>query len=411
MSNLSLPKDKIRVVLFENIHGSAIEYFNSRGYNNVEHLTGALDGEELKEKIKDAHIIGIRSRTKLTKDVLDAAEKLMAVGCFCIGTNQVDTGAAEALGVPVFNAPYSNTRSVAELVIAETVMLMRDIPTRNWDVHQGGWDKSAIGCHEVRGKTLGIVGYGHIGTQVSVLAESMGMSVRYFDVVEKLAIGNAQPCASLEELLSLSDVVTLHVPDTPDTRNMIGAAEFAAMADGVKLINLSRGKVVDIDALVTALDSGKVKGAALDVFPKEPASKDEPFESPLRGRHNVLLTPHVGGSTEEAQMGIGREVAEKLVKYSDDGSTLGSVNFPEVALPQQANVTRFLHIHQNIPGVMSALNEIFSTHAINIRGQYLMTDPNVGYVVVDVEKDLKAGEGFRQALAGVKGTLRFRFLR
>jgi D-3-phosphoglycerate dehydrogenase len=411
VSNLSLPKDKIRVVLFENIHESAIEYFNSRGYNNVEHLKGALDGEELKEKIKDAHIIGIRSRTKLTKELLGSAEKLMAVGCFCIGTNQVDTGAAEALGVPVFNAPYSNTRSVAELVIAETVMLMRDIPTRNWEVHEGGWDKSAIGCHEVRGKTLGIVGYGHIGTQVSVLAESMGMSVRYFDIVEKLAIGNAQPCASLEELLSLSDAVTLHVPDTPDTRNMIGAAELAAMNDGVKLINLSRGQVVDIGALAAALDSGKVKGAALDVFPKEPASKDEAFESPLRGRRNVLLTPHVGGSTEEAQMGIGREVAEKLVKYSDDGSTLGSVNFPEVALPQQANVTRFLHIHQNIPGVMSALNDIFSTHAINIRGQYLMTDPTVGYVVVDVEKDLQAGEGFRQALAGVKGTLRFRFLR
>ncbi|MCF8480297.1 MAG: phosphoglycerate dehydrogenase [Rhodospirillum sp.] len=411
MSNLSLPKDKIRVVLFENIHGSAIEYFNSRGYNNVEHLKGALDGDELKEKIKDAHIIGIRSRTKLTKDILDSAEKLMAVGCFCIGTNQVDTSAAEALGVPVFNAPYSNTRSVAELVIAETVMLMRDVPTRNWEVHEGGWDKSAIGCHEVRGKTLGIVGYGHIGTQVSVLAESMGMSVRYFDVVEKLAIGNAQPCATLEELLSLSDVVTLHVPDTPDTRNLIGTAEFAAMTDGVKLINLSRGKVVDIDALAAALDSGKVKGAALDVFPKEPASKDELFESPLRGRRNVLLTPHVGGSTEEAQMGIGREVAEKLVKYSDDGSTLGSVNFPEVALPQQANVTRFLHIHQNIPGVMSALNDIFSSHAINIRGQYLMTDPTVGYVVVDVEKDLQAGEGFRQALTQVKGTLRFRFLR
>jgi D-3-phosphoglycerate dehydrogenase len=410
VSNLSLPKDKIRVVLLENIHESAVEYFNSRGYNNVELLKGALDGADLKEKIKDAHIVGIRSRTRLTKDVLESAEKLMAVGCFCIGTNQVDLTAAKDLGIPVFNAPYSNTRSVAELVIAETVMLMRDLPTRNWEVHEGGWNKSAVGCHEVRGKTLGIVGYGHIGTQVSVLAEAMGMRVLYFDIVEKLAIGNAQPRATLEALLAESDVVTLHVPDTPDTRDMIGAKEIAAMRDGARLLNLSRGKVVVIDALVDALKSGKIRGAGLDVFPKEPASKDELFESPLRGLRNVFLTPHVGGSTEEAQIGIGREVAEKLAKYSDDGSTLGAVNFPEVALPQQATATRFLHIHRNIPGVMSALNDIFSSHAINIRGQYLMTDPDVGYVVVDVDKQLQAGEGFRHALAQVKGTLRFRFL-
>ncbi|ABC23256.1 D-3-phosphoglycerate dehydrogenase [Rhodospirillum rubrum ATCC 11170] len=410
MSNLSLPKDKIRVVLFENIHDSAVEYFHSRGYHNIERLTGALDGEALKDKIRDAHMVGIRSRTRLTRDVLESAEKLMAVGCFCIGTNQVDLDAAELLGIPVFNAPYSNTRSVAELVVAEAVMMMRDIPRRNWDTHEGGWNKAATGCHEVRGKTLGIVGYGHIGTQVSVLAESMGMSVRYFDIVEKLAIGNAQPCATLNELMAVADVVTLHVPDTADTRDMIRAPQIAAMKDGAYLINASRGKVVDIDALAEALTAGKLRGAAVDVFPKEPASLGDPFESPLRGMRNVLLTPHIGGSTEEAQMGIGREVAEKLVKYSDDGSTLGAVNFPEVALPQQASVTRFLHIHRNVPGVMSALNEVFSSHHINIRGQYLMTNPRVGYVVVDVEKDLKAGEGFRQALAAINGTLRFRFL-
>ncbi len=410
MSNLSLPKDKIKVVLLENIHQSAVTYFNQRGYSTIEVHTGALDGDALIEQVRDAHMIGIRSRTKLTAEVINAAEKLMAIGCFCIGTNQVDLDAAKAKGIPVFNAPYSNTRSVAELVIAEAVMLIRAIPRRNWACHEGGWDKSAVGSHEVRGKTLGIVGYGHIGTQVSVLAESMGMSVRFFDIVDKLAIGNAQSCATLEELLSISDVVTLHVPQSPATKNMIAAEQIAAMKDGGFLINASRGNVVDIDALAAAMTSGKLAGAALDVFPKEPASNKDIFESPLRGMRDVILTPHIGGSTEEAQEGIGREVAERLVKYSDDGSTLGAVNFPEVALPQQANVTRFLHIHQNRPGVMSALNDIFSRHQINIRGQYLMTDPQVGYVVVDVEKDLHPGEGFRHALADVAGTLRFRFL-
>lgn len=410
MSNLSLPKDKIRVLLLENIHESALSYFDSRGYGNVELLTGALDGADLIDKVRDAHMIGIRSRTRLTEEVFAAAEKLIAVGCFCIGTNQVDLTAAKRRGVPVFNAPYSNTRSVAELVVAEVIMLMRGIPQRNWSCHEGGWDKSAAGSHEVRGKTLGIVGYGHIGSQVSVLAESMGMAVRYVDIVEKLAIGNAQACADLDELLAVSDVVTLHVPDTPDTRGMIGAREIAAMKDGGLLINASRGHVVDIDALSKALADGKLRGAAIDVFPKEPASASEVFESPLRGQRNVILTPHIGGSTAEAQMGIGREVAEKLVKYSDDGSTLGAVNFPQVALPQQANITRFLHIHKNVPGVMTALNDIFSRHDINIVGQYLMTDPDVGYVVVDVQKDIQAGEGFRKALAAVSGTLRFRFL-
>ncbi|GEO80164.1 phosphoglycerate dehydrogenase [Pararhodospirillum oryzae] len=410
MSNLSLPKDKIRIVLFENIHDNAVQYFHNRGYSNIEHLKGALDGDALKEKVRDAHMIGIRSRTQLTRPIFEAAEKLMAVGCFCIGTNQVDLECAETLGIPVFNAPYSNTRSVAELVIAETVMLMRGIPRRSWGCHAGEWDKSADGSHEVRGKTLGLVGYGHIGSQVSVLAESMGMTVVYYDIVEKLAIGNARPCESLNELLAASDVVSLHVPDTPETRGLIGADQIAAMRDGAMLINASRGKVVDIDALADALKRDKLAGAAIDVFPKEPASAREEFQSPLRGLRNVLLTPHIGGSTEEAQAGIGREVAEKLVKYSDDGSTLGAVNFPEVALPQQSNVTRFLHIHRNVPGVMSQINDLFSRHGINISGQYLMTDPNVGYVVVDVQKDLKAGEGFRKALAAIPGTLRFRFL-
>ncbi|WP_041793993.1 phosphoglycerate dehydrogenase [Pararhodospirillum photometricum] len=410
MSNLSLPKDKIRIVLLENIHDTAVAYLQSRGYHNIERLKGALDGDALIDKIRDAHMIGIRSRTHLTREVLDGAEKLLTVGCFCIGTNQVDLDAAKEKGVPVFNAPYSNTRSVAELVVAEAIMLIRGIPQRNWGCHEGGWDKSADGSHEVRGKTLGLVGYGHIGSQVSVLAESFGMSVIYYDIVEKLAIGNARPCDSLTALLEQADVVSLHVPDTPETRGLIGANEIAAMKQGAHLINASRGLVVDIDALATALKSEKLAGAAIDVFPKEPASAKEIFESPLRGLRNVLLTPHVGGSTVEAQAGIGREVAEKLVKYSDDGSTLGAVNFPEVALPQQAKVTRFLHIHRNVPGVMSQINDLFSRHDINISGQYLMTDPQVGYVVVDVQKDLKAGEGFRKALAAIPGTLRFRFL-
>ncbi|CCQ73336.1 phosphoglycerate dehydrogenase [Magnetospira sp. QH-2] len=411
MSNLSLAKDKIRILLLEGIHQNAVTLFKSHGYRNVELLPGALDGEELKAKIADAHMIGIRSRTKLTAEMLEAADKLMAIGCFCIGTNQVALEAARDKGVPVFNAPYSNTRSVAELVIAEIIMLARGIPHKDRLCHQGGWLKTADGSYEVRGKVLGIIGYGHIGSQVSVLAESMGMKVRYFDIIDKLPLGNAAPCDSMEELLEISDYVTLQVPATPQTKNMFRREQIRAMKPGSILLNLARGNVVDIDALTEALEDGHLRGAAIDVFPKEPASKDEEFISPLRGQPNVILTPHVGGSTQEAQANIGNEVADKLVRYSDNGSTLGAVNFVEVSLPVQEGVTRFLHIHRNVPGVLAHINEVFSSRGLNIAGQYLMTDGEVGYVVVDISGDIEAGMGVRKGLEAIEGTIRTRFLK
>ncbi|GAB6053422.1 phosphoglycerate dehydrogenase [Magnetospira thiophila] len=411
MSNLSLAKDKIKILLLEGIHPNAVESFRTHGYENVELLPGALDGDELKAKVADAHMIGIRSRTRLTAEVLAAADKLMAIGCFCIGTNQVDLAAARDKGVPVFNAPYSNTRSVAELVIAEIIMLARGIPHKDKLCHNGGWLKSAEGSYEVRGKVLGIIGYGHIGSQVSVLAESMGMKVRYFDIVDKLPLGNAQPVPSLEALLEMSDYVTLQVPATPQTKNMFRREQIRAMKPGAILLNLARGNVVDIDALVEALNDGHLSGAAIDVFPKEPASKDEEFVSPLRGLPNVILTPHVGGSTQEAQANIGNEVADKLVRYSDNGSTLGAVNMVEVSLPVQAGVTRFLHIHRNVPGVLAHINEVFSSRNLNIAGQYLMTDGAVGYVVVDITGELPAGLGVRRDLESIDGTIRTRFLK
>lgn len=336
----------------------------------------------------------------------------MAVGCFCIGTNQVDLNAAKAHGIPVFNAPYSNTRSVAELVIGEIVMLMRGIAQRNAAAHEGVWLKNAKGATEVRGKVLGIVGYGHIGTQVSILAEAMGMKVRYFDIVDKLALGNAEPCASLSELLSVSDVVSLHVPQTPQTDNMFSHAEFFAMKKGAFFINAARGSVVDIDALKTALDQGQIAGAALDVFPKEPADKSEEFISPLRGMTNLILTPHIGGSTLEAQANIGLEVAERLVKYSDNGSTLGAVNCVEVSLPVQESgkTTRFMHIHKNVPGVLSAINGVFSKYGLNISGQYLRTDGEYAYVVVDVDGHLDNAADLQKELEAINGTLKVRYL-
>jgi D-3-phosphoglycerate dehydrogenase / 2-oxoglutarate reductase len=411
MSNLSLAKDKIKVLLLEGIHSNAVESFNAHGYHNVELLSAALEERELEKKISDVHMVGIRSRTKLNAKVLAAADKLMAIGCFCIGTNQVDLDAARAKGVPVFNAPYSNTRSVAELVIAEVIMLARGIPHKNSLAHAGGWLKSADGSYEVRGKTLGIIGYGHIGSQVSVLAEAMGMQVVYYDIVDKLPLGNARPCNSMDELLKISDFVTLHVPSTPQTKDMFGRDSIYAMRPGSLLINLSRGNVVDIDVLVEALNDQHLAGAAVDVFPQEPSSQSDEFISPLRGQPNVILTPHVGGSTQEAQENIGNEVSSKLVRYSDNGSTIGNVNFVEVSLPVQEGVsTRFLHIHRNVPGVLSRINEVFSKRNLNISGQYLMTDSNVGYVVVDVAGDLKAGQGVRQDLAAIEGTIRTRFL-
>lgn len=410
MSKLSLPKDKIKVVLLEGIHDNAVHALNVAGYTNVDSYPGALDGVALKDAIADAHIVGIRSRTRLTQQVIAQAPKLMAVGCFCIGTNQVDLKAAKMAGIPVFNAPYSNTRSVAELVLGEMIMLCRGVPEKSAAAHAGQWLKSAKGSHEVRGKKLGIVGYGHIGSQLSILAEALGLEVQYFDVVNKLALGNAKPCHTLEQLLRTSDIVTLHVPSTPQTRDMIGATELELMKPGALLINASRGNVVAIDPLVAALKDGRLGGAAIDVFPVEPADADEEFVSPLRGLPNVILTPHVGGSTQEAQANIGTEVAEKLITYSDNGSTLGAVNFMEVALPVQGTATRFMHIHRNVPGVISRINDIFSGKGINISGQYLRTDGEVGYVVVDVEADIEPGQGFRKALDAIDGTIRSRFL-
>jgi D-3-phosphoglycerate dehydrogenase len=410
VERLSLPKSKINVLLLENIHKSAIDLLKRNGYTSIRTLNEALDAEELKKALKDVHILGIRSRTKLSKDVLASAEKLLTVGAFCIGTNQVDLKCAKRLGIPVFNAPYSNTRSVAELVLAEIIMLFRGVPQRSWGAHEGAWDKSVKGAREIRGKILGIVGYGHIGTQLSVMAEAMGMQVRYYDIVEKLAIGNAQACRSFDNLLANADVVSLHVPETPETKNMITAAKLAKMKRGAFLINAARGNVVDIPALADALKSGHVAGAALDVFPKEPSGAEEKFKSPLQGFRNVILTPHIGGSTEEAQTNIGSEVAEKLVKYSDSGSTLGAVNFVEVALPPQTGATRFMHIHRDVPGVMAKISEVFSRRKINIAGQYLRTDGEIGYVVTDVLGRVEVGMGIRKELAAIEGTVRTRFL-
>lgn len=408
---LSMPKDKIRVVLFENIHPSAVETLNRHGYSNVERFDKAFDVEAMKDKIRDAHMVGVRSRSPMSAEVIESAEKLMAIGCFSIGTDQVALDAAMARGIPVFNAPYSNTRSVAELVIAEVVMLMRRLTEKSAAAHEGRWQKSATGAFEVRGKTLGIVGYGHIGSQVSILAEAMGMRVLYYDIVDKLPMGNATPVANLATLLEESDVVTLHVPSTPDTRDMIGPAELARMKKGAYLINNARGNVVEIDALAEALRGGHIAGAAIDVFPKEPSGANEEFVSPLRGLNNVVLTPHIGGSTHEAQANIGGEVADKLVRYSDNGSTVGAVNFPEVALPRPTRGgTRFLHIHRNVPGILHSMNEILSDRNLNICGQYLRTGGEYGYVVVDVDSQIEPGQGVRKALEAIEGTLRVRFL-
>ena len=408
MAKTSLEKSKIKILLLEGVHQSAVDNFHNAGYENIEHLPTSLDEESLIEKIRDVHFIGIRSRTQLTERVFEAAEKLVSVGCFCIGTNQVDLDAALKRGIAVFNAPYSNTRSVAELVLAEAIMLLRGIPEKNARAHQGGWLKSAKNSHEARGKTLGIVGYGSIGAQLSVLAESLGFNVIYYDVITKLGMGNASQVASLEELLGRSDVVSLHVPDLPSTRWMIGAKEIAAMKDGAILINSARGSVVEIEPLADAIKAGKLNGAAIDVFPVEPKGNDEEFQSPLRGLDNVILTPHIGGSTLEAQENIGIEVSEKLITYSDNGTTVTSVNFPEVALPAHPDKHRLLHIHDNVPGVLSQINRVLSENGINISGQYLQTNDKVGYVVIDVDKAY--GPQALEALRQVEHTLKIRVL-
>ena len=411
MTKTSLDKSKIKILLLEGIHASAVETFQADGYTNVESHPKALPEPQLLEIIGDAYFIGIRSATRLTAKVFEHARRLISVGCFCIGTNQVDLDAAQERGVPVFNAPFSNTRSVAELVLAEIILLLRGIPQRSAVAHRGGWVKTATGSHEARGKCLGIVGYGHIGTQVGVLAEALGMRVVFYDIETKLALGNTQPLPSLDLLLDVADVVTLHVPETPQTHRMIGAEQLARMKPGAHLINAARGTVVDIDALVQALESKHIAGAAIDVFPTEPKANDEEFVSPLRRFDNVLLTPHVGGSTEEAQQNIGLEVAGKLIKYSNNGSTISSVNFPEVALPEHPGKHRLLHIHRNQPGVLSQINAIFSEQQINIAGQYLQTNPRIGYVVIDVDGGERTEtRQLKKRLSEVAGTIRTRVL-
>lgn len=407
MDKFSLAKDKIKVLLLEGLHQSAVQTFKNQGYSNIEYLKTSLPEDELIERIKDVHIIGIRSRTQLTDNVLNAADKLMAVGCFCIGTNQVDLTAALKRAIPVFNAPFSNTRSVAELVLGEIIMLLRGIPQRSAAAHRGEWHKTAHNSFEARGKTLGIIGYGHIGTQLSIMAEHIGMRVQFYDIENKLVLGNASQ-VDFSTLLKTSDVISLHVPETPQTRNMIGESELELMKSGSILINASRGTVVDIPALTMALQSNKLAGAAIDVFPVEPKGNDEEFISPLRAFDNVILTPHIGGSTQEAQENIGFEVAGKLVKYSDNGSTLSAVNFPEVSLPEHKDRSRLLHIHKNQPGVMTKINEAFAKHNINIAGQFLQTNSEIGYVVIDIDSD-----DVEQALIelrAIPGTIRARVL-
>ena len=408
MTKTSIDKQKIKFLLLEGIHPSAIDILTAAGYTQIDSVQGALPEDELKARIADAHFVGIRSRTQLTADVLAHASKLAAIGCFCIGTNQVDLLAARERGIAVFNAPFSNTRSVAELVLAEAILLLRGVPEKSAVAHRGGWLKSAENSYEIRGKTLGIVGYGSIGTQLSVLAEALGMHVLFYDISTKLPLGNARQMVKLHELLAQSDVVSLHVPETQATQWMIGAAEIAAMKPGSVFINASRGTVVEIEPLAEALRQKKLLGAAVDVFPVEPRSNKELFESPLRGLDNVILTPHVGGSTMEAQENIGVEVAEKLVKYSDNGTSTSSVNFPEVALPAHPGKHRLLHIHRNVPGVLSEINRVFASNHINIASQYLQTNEAIGYVVIDI--DAGYSDIALAKLAEVPGTIRSRVL-
>ncbi|WP_298445092.1 phosphoglycerate dehydrogenase [uncultured Ferrimonas sp.] len=408
MDHYSLNKNKIKILLLEGVHPRALEVFHQAGYHNIEQLSGAMSSQQLIEKVKDVHFIGIRSRTQLSQDVIASASKLAAIGCFCIGTNQVDLTSAELHGIPVFNAPFSNTRSVAELVLGQILLLLRGIPEKNALAHRGIWQKSASNSYEARGKVLGIIGYGHIGTQLGVLAEGLGMQVRFYDIENKLPLGNASQVASLSELLGQADVISLHVPETPATKEMIAASQLQQMRQGAILINASRGTVVAIDALCQALQSKHLAGAAVDVFPTEPKSNQDPFISPLCEFDNVILTPHVGGSTQEAQENIGLEVAQKLVKYSDNGSTLSAVNFPQVSLPGHVGSSRLLHIHRNQPGVLNQINQAFAAKGINISGQYLQTTAEIGYVVMDV--DTEHADDALVELKQIDGTIRARAL-
>ena len=401
-------KSNERFLLLEGIHQNAIDIITKAGYSNIEHITHALDEEALIKKIKGARFIGIRSRTQLTKKVLDSADRLAGIGCFCIGTNQVDLQAAKIRGMPVFNAPYSNTRSVAELVIGQIILLLRGIPEKNHSVHNGTWPKSAKTAFETRGKTLGIIGYGSIGSQLSVLAESLGMNVIYYDVITKLPLGNANQVNTMQSLLSQSDVVSLHVPELSSTHNIMTKQQFDQMKTGAIFINAARGSCVDLDDLARAIDTKKLSGAAIDVFPKEPKSNDEPLDSPLRGYHNVILTPHIGGSTVEAQANIGTEVAEKFVQFASSGNTVSAVNFPEIAVPKQTNTHRLLHVHHNQPGVLSNINQLFAKYNINILAQNMMTRDEIGYMLIDVA-EFDSHLAFEH-LNSVKGTIRLRVL-
>ncbi len=404
--SVSYPKNRIKILLLENVHSDAFDKLSKDGFS-VEEVSVSLSEDELIEKIKDVHVLGIRSKTQVTKRVLDAAEKLMTVGAFCIGTKQIDLDACKEKGIVVFNAPYSNTRSVVELAIGEIIMLMRSVFQRSTELHNGEWNKTAKGSQEVRGKKLGIIGYGNIGKQLSVLAESLGMDVYYYDIMDKLALGNATRLNSLEELLSISDVISLHIDDHSANKNYISSKEFALMKDGALLVNLSRGFVIDVPALVDALKSGKLAGAAVDVYPVEPRKNGE-FHTELAGLPNVILTPHVGGSTEEAQKDIADFVPNKIMGYINSGNTVDAVNFPNIRLPRQVNAHRFLHIHQNIPGVMANINKVLAEYDMNITGQYLSTDEKVGSVITDLNKDYN--KKVIKSLKNVEGTIKFRVL-
>ncbi|HTJ10453.1 MAG TPA: phosphoglycerate dehydrogenase [Dinghuibacter sp.] len=404
----SYPKEKINILLLENISETAASLFKDAGYANVTRLTGALGEEELIKQIKDVHLLGIRSKTKVTQAVLDAAPKLQAIGCFCIGVNQVDLKSATSHGVTVFNAPYSNTRSVAELVIAASIFLIRRIPDKNKAAHEGVWMKESKGSYELRGKTLGIIGYGNIGSQVSVLAEALGMKVVFYDVLTKLPLGNARRAQTLEELMSVADIVTLHVPETPRTKMMMTAEVLSHAKKGSILINYARGEVVDLDALALSLREGRFSGAAVDVYPWEPEKNGDRFETPLQGLSNVILTPHIGGSTEEAQANIGEDVSDKLFHYLENGVTIGSHTVPELNLPPQEGTHRILHIHRNVPGVLSEINSALSTHQVNILAQYLKTNEEIGYVVLDVDQRISAKAA--ELLREVRNTIKVRML-
>ncbi len=405
----SLSKEKIKVLLLEGPHENAIKLFNNNDYTNLKLIKSSLDEKELIETIKDVHIIGIRSRTNLTAEVMRHANKLIAIGCYSIGTNQVDLHTAKMKGIPVFNAPFSNTRSVAELVISETIFLIRNIAEKNYFAHSGKWIKDASNSYEVRGKNIGIIGYGHIGSQVSILAENLGMNVFYYDIVNKLSLGNAKPCNSLNELLEISDVVTLHVPETELTKNMIDYDKLKRMKKGSYLINTSRGTVVNIPDLSKALEEKHIAGAAIDVFPKEPASNKESFVCELQKFHNVILTPHIGGSTSEAQANIALEVSDKLVKYCDVGSTIGATNFVEISLEPNNEKRRYLHIHKNQPGVLNKITKVFTSRKLNIASQYLQTDPYIGYVIIDIDSKEHSKDILRE-LKSIPETIKTRML-